>query len=150
MAKRKPKELNLSKLSITEISPKVQAVRSDFVFEKDSAYNAYFNIQLQPLYNLEAKAIKIELKVDIGFFRDEIDHPKVGEFAFEFIYEYDDMSNLIGDDGELDQQLFVVCANISYSSLRGIIYSISANTCLEQVLLPIVTGAELMKGLTHK
>jgi hypothetical protein len=147
---KSPSKLEIAKLEISEISTKVQAVRSDFIFASGQSYKAYFEIQLKPLYNLEGNAIKIDLRVDIGFEHESGDHPKVGEFAFEFFYNYSSLSSLLMEDNELDPEIFLVCANISYSTLRGIIYTKSANTCLEKVLLPIVTGAELMKGMHRK
>lgn len=147
MPKKKPIKIDISKLEVIEIFPKIQVINNlpELIDSEDTRIN--YGIQLNPLYNLEANAIKIELSVTMDVETESETHFKVGEFSYDFIYEYHDLLDIADSDGDISSEIFLTCSNISYSTLRGIIHAKSATTCLQKALLPIVTGSELMKGI---
>jgi hypothetical protein len=147
MVKSKTIKIDISKLQVVEITPKIQTINN--LIDLGNAVDAKikYAIQLNPLYNIEANAIKIELAVVMDIETAEQTHQKVGEFSYDFVYEYDALTDITDSKGEISPEVFLTCSNISYSTLRGIIHAKSANTCLEKALLPIVTGDELMRGI---
>lgn len=150
MSDRKQPKIDISKLSVVRITPKKQSIISDPELGNSNESEAIFSLELTPLFNVDANAIKIELSVVIDLINDKKEFPRVAEFSFDFHYQYENLSGLLNPDGELISDIFFTCSNISYSTLRGIIFAKSSQTCIEHVLLPVVTGAELVKGLVRK
>ena len=151
MPTKKKIKVDISKLEVLDILPKTQAIQNIPDKIQSDSTNIKYDIQLTPFYNLEDNFIKIDLTVKMSFENDEnnIDLLNVAEFSYDFIYRYNNLNELKDDDNILSPEIFLTCSNISYSTLRGIIYSKSADTCIANALIPIVTGAELMKGLKN-
>ncbi|MBB6130482.1 hypothetical protein [Mucilaginibacter lappiensis] len=145
MPKKNQIKIDISRLDIVEILPKTQII-NNFPELNNIDAKIKYNIQLNPLYNFDSNIIKIELGVLIEW-EDKGQDLRIGEFAYDFIYEYDKLSDITDPNGNITPEIFLTCSNISYSTLRGIIHAKSATTCLEKALLPIVTGSELMQGL---
>lgn len=141
-------KVDISNLMVREILPKIQLIESITAFEKAEEIEAKFDIELNPSFSLSNDVIKIELGVTIDLKHKDDEYNKVGIFAFEFLYTYQGLKNLVNKDGIPAPEIFVTCANISYSTLRGIIYAKASNTCLNNILLPIITGDELIKNLS--
>jgi hypothetical protein len=144
---QKSKRLDISNLMVREILPKVQLIENIAAFDKDEDIEAKFDIELNPSFSLSNNVIKIELAVTIDLKHKNDDYDKVGIFAFEFLYTYEGLKELVDEQGIPEPEIFVTCANISYSTLRGIIYAKASNTCLNNILLPIIKGDELMKSM---
>lgn len=146
MAKR-TSTIDVSKLEIRGIISKVQNISNIPLAEIEGSTTATFAIDLNPLYNIEDNAIKIELRVGIDIEKGNEKYPKVAEFLFDFFYHYEGLADTLNNEKDIDAEIFVTCSNISYSTLRGIVYSKAANTCIENILLPVVSGAELVSGI---
>ena len=142
---KKPK-IDISKLSVTQIIPKTKSIVNDPILMDIKKPTASFQLEMTPMFNLDEDAIKIELLVSIDLIKGKKLHAKVAVFSYDFYYQYNNLKDLLDEEGEIVSEIFLTCSNLSYSTLRGIIYSNSSKTCIENVLLPIVTGTQLMEG----
>jgi hypothetical protein len=149
MASKKKIKVDISKLEIIEIVPKTQVIKNLPEFNKSESVKIKYGVQLNPLYSLSADLVKIDLTITMSFEKDDDNEEvsNVGEFSYDFVYRYENLSELTDSEGDISPEIFLTCSNISYSTLRGIIYAKSANTCIADALIPIVTGSELMDGL---
>lgn len=144
---KKKNKVDISRLSIAQISPRLQSIIGNPDLNDLKKADAQFDIELVPMFNLEADAIKIDLSISISLAKKNKQAMKVADFTYDFLYDYRGLRDLQDDEGVLNPEIFLTCANISYSTLRGIIYSKSANTCIENILMPILTGDELTRGV---
>lgn len=147
MRNSKQKRLDIANLSVREILPKTQHIESTNAFDKMENVEAKFEMELSPSFSLNNDIVKIELSLAIELKHDNGAYDKVANFVFEFLYTYNSLRDLVNEDGIPEPEIFVTCANISYSTLRGIIYAKAANTCLNNILLPIIKGDELMRSI---
>lgn len=152
MAAKKKIKVDISKLQVVEIVPKTQLIKNLPKKAQSDSTNINYGIQLTPFFSFKGNLIKIDLTITMSFQNDanNADFLNVAEFSYDFIYRYDKLTDLKDTNGDLFPEIFLTCSNISYSTLRGIIYSKSADTCIANALIPIVTGAELMDGLVKK
>ena len=149
MAAKKKIKIDVSKLQVVEIVLKTQVIKNLPENTPSDSTNIKYGIELTPFFSFEGNLIKIYLKITMSFQNDEnnIDLVNAAEFSYDFIYRYDSLDELKDFEGDLSPEIFLTCVNISYSTMRGIIYAKSADTCIANALIPIVTGSELMKGL---
>jgi len=138
--------IDVSKLSILEVHEKEQSITNPEINPKKKI-DSSFEISLTPLYNLTDNIIKIELAISIKLEQDGKQYAGVGRFSYDFLYKYENLKDLMDPDGALNPEIFLTCSNISYSTLTGIIYSKSSNTCIDNILLPVVSGSELLAGI---
>jgi hypothetical protein len=152
MAAKKKIKVDISKLQVVEIVPKTQLIKNLPEKTQSDSTNIYYGIQLTPYFSFKGNLIKIDLTITMSFQNDanNVDLLNVAEFSYDFIYRYDKLTDLKDEKGDLSPEIFLTCSNISYSTLRGVIYAKSADTCIANALIPIVTGAELMDGLVKK
>ena len=149
MPPRKNKiKVDISKLEVVDILPKTQLIKNISAKDQAGSTNIKYDIKLNPMYSLKGNLIKIDLTVTMSFeSNSNSELLDVAEFSYDFIYKYSDLNELKDENGELTPEIFTTCSNISYSTLRGIIYAKSADTCISNALIPIVTGSELTKGM---
>lgn len=147
MSKKESSKIDVSILEIREIYPKKQTINNPSAYSPNDTVTADFSVGLHALYNLEDNVIKIGLDVKIGLEVGNEHFSDTGEFSYDFIYSYRDLKTLLDSDGQLTPEIFVVCASISYSTLRGIILTKASGSSIENILLPVVTGTELLQSL---
>jgi hypothetical protein len=149
MPAKKKIKIDISKLEVLDILPKTQVIKNIPDKIQSDSTNIKYGIELTPFFRLKGNLIKIDLTVKMSFENDanNSDLSNVAEFSYDFIYRYTNLKDLQDENNLLSPEIFLTCSNISYSTLRGIIYAKSADTCIANALIPIVTGAELMKGL---
>lgn len=146
MIKQTPK-IDINKLEIKAISLKtthLQEIPQGY-FTADSV--ATFEVKLNPLFNIDDNVIKIELSLGINVNHNKKPYKNVGVFEYDFLFGYSGLSSLLDSEGKLSPEIFVTCSSISYSTLRGIIYSNTLGTCLENLILPVISGKELINNI---
>jgi hypothetical protein len=152
MPSKKKIKVDISKLEILDIISVSQTINSMPDKKQSDSTNIKYGIELTPYYSLKENLIKIDLRVTMSFENDKnnIDFLNVADFSYGFVYRYKDLKDLQDNNNILSPEIFLTCSNISYSTLRGIIHTKSADTCIANALIPIVTGSELMDGLVTK
>lgn len=71
------------------------------------------------------------------------------DYLYEFTYEVENMKEFLSTDQErpvFTGQLIGTLLSISYSTMRGILYSKLADTQLRSVILPVINPNDLLKS----
>jgi len=71
------------------------------------------------------------------------------DYLYEFTYEVENMKEFLSTDKErpvFTGQLIGTLLSISYSTMRGILYSKLADTQLRSIILPVINPNDLLKS----
>ena len=94
-------------------------------------------------HSFETKAFKISIHVVFT-----CEKAKFAEYLYDFIFEVDNFLDfLTEDEGKqvFEKQIVGTLVGISYSTLRGIVYSKLSDTNLNGFILPVINPNEILK-----
>lgn len=129
------------KISLEKIKPIREHLELDFDL-KDKEFQ--MNIAQSIKHNLDRKSFKISLLV--SFSCTEL---VFAEYCYDFYFKVENMLDFVSEvNGKtaFTGQLLGTLIGLSYSTLRGILYSRLAETNLNGVILPIVNPNELLNS----
>ncbi|CAM3760938.1 hypothetical protein [Sphingobacterium prati] len=138
--------MNTAKVIAEKISlEKIKPIREnlDLGFDlKDKEFQ--MNIAQSIKHNLEKKSFKISLLVSFS----STEHV-FAEYLYDFYFKVENMLEFVSEkDGKtaFTGQLLGTLIGLSYSTLRGILYSRLAETNLNGIILPVVNPNELLNS----
>ena len=127
------------KILLEKIKPIKEHLDLDFDL-KDKEFQ--MNIAQSIKHNLDSKSFKISLLVSFSCTGHVF-----AEYLYDFYFKVENMLDFVSElDGKtaFTGQLLGTLIGLSYSALRGILYSRLAETNLNGVILPIVNPNELL------
>jgi hypothetical protein len=101
------------------------------------------------MHNLEKEVVKITLFLDVIAIIDDKKINQGGNYEVDFIYKIEDLHDQyqISNKKPLFSGIFVsTLLGISYSTLRGMLFTMWKDTYLSSVILPIIATSELLKS----
>ncbi len=108
-----------------------------------------FVIAHNMMHNLDKQIVKIRLFVDMSGNVDGKTINQGGNYEVDFLFKIDDLENhyQMIDEKPVFNGVFVsTLLGISYSSLRGMLFSIWSNTPLKDVVLPVISVPLLLNS----
>lgn len=122
--------------------------------EGDEILGFSFDYSAQTKADIVNKLILIQLKIDISasLANAEVSDFKAGSFEFGFTYRVENLDELIQEIDNhraLDKTLHMSVLGIAFSTARGIIISLAADTILAEAYLPIVNPAHLLDPIAE-
>lgn len=95
------------------------------------------------------KLIRVDLGVEIKAISPTTEMvPVQGSFLFAFAYQIENINELVhnaaSEAPQLDYNLSIALAGITYSTVRGILMTRLQGTLLEKFIMPVVNPAELL------
>jgi DNA-dependent RNA polymerase auxiliary subunit epsilon len=131
---------------------KILTVREDTVqhYEKLDVKPSY-NIEVlhSMMHNLEKELVKIRLYLDISAEIQGKTLNQGGNYEVDFIFKVDDLKDhyQFNNEKPLFGGLFVsTLLAISYSTLRGMLFTLWKDTYLSSLILPIINVPDLLKN----
>lgn len=108
-----------------------------------------FNMDFDLGFNLEDKLIKADFKLNVISRSDSVNlEEATGEFVFTFIYNVENLDELATVNKKkhitLDGRLGNAVASITYSTVRGILFTRLKGTSLEGFILPVIDPNRLL------
>jgi hypothetical protein len=101
------------------------------------------------MHNLEKELVKIRLFLDVKAVVAEKPVKQGGNYEIDFFFKIEDLNDhyQINNDKPLFSGLFVsTLLAISYSTLRGMMFSLWKDTYLKSVILPVINVPDLLKS----
>jgi len=111
--------------------------------------NYDFRINYKMKHNVDKEIVKIGIFVSMS---GEIKKETInqgGNYEVDFVFKIDELSShyqLIQNKPLFDGMFVGTLLGISYSTLRGMLFSSWRNTVLEKVILPVVSVQELLES----
>lgn len=129
------------RISLEKIKPIKEHLELDFDLEnKDFQMNIAQSIK----HNLDTRSFKISLLVSFSCTEHTF-----AEYLYDFYFKVENMLEFVSEvNGKtaFTGQLLGTLIGLSYSTLRGILYSRLAETKLNGVILPVVNPNELLQS----
>jgi hypothetical protein len=136
----------LDKIQMIEASCLSFSVNNNNKVEEPKGFS--FDYSANTKADVENKLILIHLSVSISVeTSDEADKFKAGSFEFGFTYRIENLEENIqmeSNHRSLDKILHMSVLGISFSTARGMIIPMVANTIIDGAYLPIVNPANLI------
>lgn len=101
------------------------------------------------MHNLEKEIVKIRLFLDINAVIDDKPINQGGNYEIDFFFKIEDLKDhyQINNEKPLFSGLFVTTLlAISYSTLRGMMFTLWKDTYLKSVILPVINVPDLLKS----
>ena len=101
------------------------------------------------MHNLEKELVKIRLFLDVNAVVDDKPINQGGNYEIDFFFKIEDLQDhyQINNEKPLFSGLFVsTLLAISYSTLRGMMFTLWKDTYLKSVILPIINVPDLLKS----
>lgn len=118
--------------------------------EKLSVNPTYdFVIAHNVMHNLNKQVVKIRLFVDMN---GEINNKTInqgGNYEVDFFFQIDDLIEqyqMINEKPVFNGIFIATLLGISFSTLRGMLFSLWRNTVLESVILPVISVPSLLNS----
>lgn len=110
-----------------------------------------YNIQVSHsmMHNLTRELVKIRLYLDVSAELDGKPLPQGGQYEVDFLFKVEDLKDhyQMNNQKPLFGGLFVcTLLAISYSTLRGMMFTLWKDTYLNSLLLPIINVPDLLKN----
>jgi hypothetical protein len=137
-----------SKIHLTNIKWEKE---NTIIFEDKLKKNPIYDVMVSHnmMHNLEKEAVKIRLFVDVKGIFNEQNINQGGNYEVDFFFKIEDLKDhfQITNDKPLFSGAFVsTLLGISYSTLRGMLFTSWKNTHLNNVILPVLATADLLKS----
>ncbi|WP_426790658.1 hypothetical protein [Sphingobacterium sp. WOUb80] len=132
----------VEKISLEKIKPIRENLELGFDL-KDKEFQ--MNIAQSIKHNLERKSFKISLLVSFSCTEQVF-----AEYLYEFYFKVENILDFLSEkDGRtaFTGQLLGTLIGLSYSTLRGILYSRLAETNLNGIILPVVNPNALLNSI---
>ena len=100
-------------------------------------------------HNLEKELVKIRLFLDVNAVVEEKPINQGGNYEIDFFFKIEDLKDhyQINNEKPLFSGLFVsTLLAISYSTLRGMMFTLWKDTYLKSVILPVINVPDLLKN----
>jgi hypothetical protein len=100
------------------------------------------------MHNLEKELVKIRLFLDVNAVVDDKPINQGGNYEIDFFFKIEDLKDhyQINNEKPLFSGLFVTTLlAISYSTLRGMMFTLWKETYLQTVILPVINVPDLLK-----
>lgn len=137
-----------SKIHLTNIKwEKENTILSKDKLEKNPEYDIIVSHNM--MHNLEKEIVKIRLFLDVNALIYDKPIKQGGSYEVDFFYKIDDLKDhyQISNDKPLFSGVFVsTLLGISYSTLRGMLFTIWKDTYLSNVILPVIAIPDLLKS----
>jgi hypothetical protein len=101
------------------------------------------------MHNLEKELVKIRLFLDVNAVVDDKPLNQGGNYEIDFFFKIEDLKDhyQINNEKPLFSGLFVsTLLAITYSTLRGMMFSLWKDTYLKSVILPVINVPDLLKS----
>lgn len=101
------------------------------------------------MHNLEKELVKIRLFLDINAVVANKPINQGGNYEIDFFFKIEDLKNhyQINNEKPLFSGLFVTTLlAISFSTLRGMMFTLWKDTYLKSVILPVINASDLLKS----
>ena len=101
------------------------------------------------MHNLDKNIVKIRIFVDIVGTIDSKNIKQGGNYEVDFFYQIEDLNEQfqITDGKPIFNGLFVSkLLGISYSTMRGMLFSTWKNTFLESLIIPVISVPQLLNS----
>lgn len=101
------------------------------------------------MHNLDKELVKIRLFLDVTAVIDSKSIEQGGNYEIDFFFKIEDLNDhyQINNEKPLFSGLFVTTLlAISFSTLRGMMFSQWKDTYLQSVILPVINAADLLKS----
>jgi len=110
-----------------------------------------YNIQVSHsmMHNLDKELVKIRLYLDVSAELNGKSLPQGGNYEVDFLFKVEDLKDhyQMNNQKPLFGGLFVcTLLAISYSTLRGMMFTLWKDTYLNSLLLPIINVPDLLKN----
>lgn len=115
--------------------------------EKKPTYD--INIAHNIMHNLEKEVVKIRLFLDVSAVIDEKTINQGGSYEVDFFFKIEDLKDhyQINNEKPLFSGFFVcTLLGISYSTLRGMVFTLWKDTFLSSIILPVIAVPDLLKS----
>jgi hypothetical protein len=139
------------KIHIVEYKQVKFQVESYFEFDKAELKGFETSFDFEIGFNTEAKLAKTDFKVKVKTDSAGSQTDISGFFHFAFIYAIDNFDELVKPAEEkiesldIEGELAITLASITYSTVRGLLMAQLNNTDLERFILKIVNPKELLE-----
>lgn len=122
-------------------------MQDKFTGQKPGAFE--FNISLQNVrIREEKKQVWLPLSIEIIAFSNENEEMGIARYSIDFIFKVDNLVGFIEKQKEefkINVQLGITLAAISYSTSRGILFQVMANTPFQDAVLPVIDPKTLFE-----
>ncbi|NDP21852.1 MAG: hypothetical protein GZ091_12345 [Paludibacter sp.] len=101
------------------------------------------------MHNLDKELVKIRLFLDVTAVIDTTSIKQGGNYEIDFFFKIEDLSDhyQINNEKPLFSGIFVTTLlAISFSTLRGMMFTQWKETYLQSVILPVINAADLLKS----
>lgn len=108
-----------------------------------------FTIAHNVMHNLDKQIVKIRLFVDMNGVLDGKAINQGGNYEVDFFFQIVDLKNqyqIIEDKPVFNGLFIATLLGISFSTLRGMLFSLWRNTVLESVILPVISVPSLLNS----
>ncbi|WP_264537353.1 hypothetical protein [Flavobacterium sp. N1736] len=137
-----------SKIHLTSIKwEKQNTILSADKLNKNPFYDIIVSHNI--MHNLEKEVVKIRLFLDVIAVTEDKNINQGGNYEVDFIFKIEDLQDQyqISNEKPLFSGIFVsTLLGISYSTLRGMLFTMWKDTYLSSVILPIIATSELLKS----
>lgn len=137
-----------SKIHLTNI----KTIKEDtFLLDEKLNVKPTYDIKVahSMMHNLDKELVKIRLFLDITAVIDTKSINQGGNYEVDFFFKIEDLNNhyQINNEKPLFSGIFVTTLlAISFSTLRGMMFSQWKDTYLQSVILPVINAADLLKS----
>lgn len=137
-----------SKIHLTNIKTEKE---NTILFDGKLAEKPTYDIKVahSMMHNLEKELVKIRLFLDVNAVVDNKPINQGGNYEIDFFFKIEDLQDhyQINNEKPLFSGLFVsTLLAISYSTLRGMMFTLWKDTYLKSVILPIINVPDLLKS----
>ena len=137
-----------SKLHLTNIrTVKENTVLIDSKIDSKPIYD--IKLAHNVMHNLEKELVKIRLYLDVSANVNGKTINQGGNYEVDFFFKIEDLKDhyQINNDKPLFSGIFIsTLLSISYSTLRGMMFSLWKDTYLGHLILPIINVPDLLKN----
>lgn len=138
-----PSKIHLSNIK----TQKEKTIIFDGKLDVRPAYN--IKVAHNMMHNLEKELVKIRLFLDVAAVLDDKPINQGGHYEIDFFFKIEDLKDhyQINNEKPLFSGLFVsTLLAISYSTLRGMMFTLWKDTYLKSFILPVINVPDLMKN----
>ncbi|MCB0480227.1 MAG: hypothetical protein KDC83_02295 [Flavobacteriales bacterium] len=145
------KNLNPELIQILDFKLIKGQIESPLEFDEKVVKGHSFNADFEMGFNIEDKLAKTDIKFDIRTESNKKQEEAVGHFYFAFIYNIENLGELIEVDKQKSNLVNVApalsnaLASITYSTSRGILMTRFQGTALRGFILPVIDPNSLTK-----
>ena len=125
--------------------------KNTFLLPEKLDKNPIYDIKMahNMMHNLEKELIKIRLFLELNANINGKEINQGGNYEIDFFFKIDDLKEhfeLKTEKPIFNGQFVCTLLAISYSTMRGMLFSIWQNTFLELVILPVIDVPELLQN----